>query len=96
MAKCPKLKLPENTPPLVLIEWEDSAQPVSEWRYLDDLGSLSVVRCLSVGFLVHDGKRVKVLAPNVGEIGTEHAQASGVFRIPSRCVLRVITLKAGR
>ncbi len=90
------MKFPKNTPPLVLVEWEDSVQPTSDWQYLADLGESSVVQCYSVGFLIHNGKAVKVLAPNVGEIGTEHAQASGVFRIPSRCVKRVTTLKIGR
>jgi hypothetical protein len=65
-----------------LIEWEDSAQPVAAWQYLSDIDLPQVVRCQSVGFLIHDGKNVKALAPNVGELGTEHAQASGVIRIP--------------
>lgn len=81
-----------KTPPLVLIEWEDSAQPLAAWRYLDDLGEFKIVRCQSVGFLVHDGKDVKALAPNVGDLGGEHAQASGLIRIPTRCVTKISRL----
>ena len=85
-----------DNPPLVLIEWEDSAQPVAAWQYLDDIERQEIVQCQSVGFLIHDGKDVKALAPNVGELGTEHAQVSGVIRIPARCVTRVRRLRIGR
>jgi hypothetical protein len=37
MSKCPKLKMPGNTPPLVLIEWEDSAQAHGAWQWLEDI-----------------------------------------------------------
>lgn len=84
------------TIPLVLIEWEDSAQPVAEWRYIDDLAPAEVVQCQSVGFLVHDGDDVKMLAPNVGDLGGAHAQASGLMRIPARCVVRVRRLSVSR
>ena len=83
-------------PPLVLIEWEDSAQPVAAWQYLDDIDEPDVVHCQSVGFLIYDGSDVKALAPNVGDLGTEHSQASGVIRIPARCITRVKRLRAGR
>lgn len=83
-------------PPLVLIEWEDSAQPVANWQYLDDIGEPEVVRCQSVGFLIYDGEDVRALAPNIGDPGTEHAQASGVIRIPVRSIIRVRQLKIGR
>lgn len=85
-----------ENPPLVLIEWEDSAQPIGAWQYLDDMDRPETVKCQSVGFLIHDGKDVKALAPNVGELDTDHAQASGVIRIPARCVTRVRKLKVGR
>ena len=82
-------------PPLVLIEWEDSAQPVPDWQYLADIGECEIVRCQSVGFLIHDGEHVKALAPNVGDLGDKHAQASGLMRIPARCVTRIVPLRAG-
>ncbi len=83
-------------PPLVQIEWEDSAQPVAAWQYLDDIDKSEIVRCQSVGFLIYDGEDVKALAPNIGDLGTEHAQASGVIRIPTRSITRVKRLKIGR
>ena len=45
---------------------------------------------------VYDGADVKALAPNVGELGTDHAQASGTIRIPARCVTRVRRLRVAR
>ena len=44
-------------PPLVLIEWEDSAQPVAVWQYLDEIETPKVVQCQSVGFLIHASNR---------------------------------------
>jgi hypothetical protein len=81
--------------PLVLIEWEDSAQPLAAWRYLDDL-PVEIVKCQSVGFLVYDGAKVKALAPNVGDWGGEHAQASGLMRIPARCITKISRLRIAR
>lgn len=81
--------------PLVLIEWEDSAQPLAAWCYLNDLPT-EIVKCQSVGFLVHDDDKVKALAPNVGDLGGEHEQASGLIRIPTRCVTRIRKLKVAR
>lgn len=85
-----------KSPPLVLVEWEDSAQPTATWQYLAELDPPEVVRCQSVGFLIYDGDDVKALAPNVGDLGGEHAQASGVMRIPARCVTRIRRLRAAR
>ena len=82
--------------PLVLIEWEDSVQPVRVWQHLDELGAHGIMRCQSIGFLVYDGNDVKVLAPNVAELDTDDAQASGIIRIPARCVTRVRSLRIGR
>lgn len=50
--------------------------------------------CASVGWLLHDRKRVKILAPNMGGLDSEgNVQASGVMRIPSRCVRRIKKLR---
>ena len=77
--------------PLVMIEWQDSAQPVAEWSYLAGWDAPSVVNCVSVGWLIHDGE-VKALAPNMGDLGSENAQVSGVIRIPACCITRMVEL----
>lgn len=81
--------------PLVLIEWEDSAQPISGWSWLESFDSFEIVRCQSVGWLIHDGDDVKALAQNMGNLGNEDsAQVSGVIRIPTRCVVKLSTIGA--
>jgi hypothetical protein len=82
--------------PLVLIEWEDSAQPTCAWEHLADWRVGGVVRIASVGWLIKDGKRIKALAPNMGGIdGRASVQVSGVIRIPTRCVVSIVKLKEG-
>ena len=79
--------------PLVMVEWEDSARPVPDWTYLADFPAsvIRCVHCVSVGWLIHDGD-VKALSPNMGDIGSENMQVSGVIRIPARCIVRIVEL----
>ena len=82
-----------STCPLVLVEWEDSTQPISQWAYLSTFEVGNIVRCVSVGWLIHDGDDAKAVAPNMGSIGdVEAMQVSGVIRIPARCITRMVTL----
>jgi hypothetical protein len=67
---------------LILVEWEDSVRPLPDWCHLDDLPALEIVQCVSVGFIVAETNRVLMLAPNLGDVGTGNAQASGCIRIP--------------
>lgn len=82
---------------LVIIEWEDSAQPIASWRYLSGFDQFEAVRCVSVGWLIHDGDDVKALAQNFGNLDDENsAQVSGVIQIPTRCIVAVHNLKEPR
>lgn len=78
---------------LVMIEWEDSRRPVPEWCWLPDYDKPSPVVCVSVGWLIKNGKKVKALAPNVGDMKAEPAQVSGVIQIPTRCIRQIVKLK---
>ena len=79
--------------PLVMVEWEDSRQPSPGWIRLATLEAPTIVRCASVGWLVHDGAEVKAIAANMGDLDDEDSvQASGILRIPARCILRVVEL----
>ena len=78
--------------PLVKIEWEDSRRPESHWSFLSDFTVVEAVKCVSVGWMIHDGKNIKVLAPNMGDVDDEEAQVSGVIHIPSRCILKITSL----
>lgn len=82
--------------PLVLIEWEDSAQPVPGWSWLSETTWESVIKCRSVGWLIYDGQDVKALAPNLGNMDDgDSLQISGVIRIPARCITRLTRLPNG-
>ncbi|MGB7815633.1 MAG: hypothetical protein WBL28_04695 [Methylotenera sp.] len=75
---------------LVLIEWEDSRQPIASWQRLSDFSRLEVCKCVSVGFLISDDEEQKVLASNMADIeDKDNIQASGVIHIPSKCVLKI-------
>ena len=80
--------------PLVMIEWEDSLQPVGSWSYLSDFKPRPSMRIASVGWLIHDSAETKVLAPNIGGLDdAENAQMTGAIHIPTRCVVSVQKIK---
>lgn len=80
--------------PLVMIEWEDSAQPIPSWSYLSSFEASGTILCASVGWLVRDDDQMKALAPNMGGLTDENSvQVSGVIQIPTRCVVNVTRLR---
>lgn len=79
--------------PLVMIVWEDSEQPVGAWTRLADFEPVTPMRVHSVGWLVQDDAKMKALAPNVGGADANTAQAAGIIRIPTRCVVSLKKLK---
>lgn len=79
---------------LVLIEWEDSIQPISSWIHLSDFKETSVIKCRSVGWLIYDGRGAKAIAPNLGDFDNQdNIQASGVLRIPARTITKIKEIK---
>ncbi len=71
MAECPKF-------PLVWIEWEDRARADGAWWFVEDWADTAdaIVCCVTVGFLINDGDRVKAVAQNLVDADTPSAQAS--------------------
>ncbi len=41
--------------PLVIIRWQDSAQPLPAWRHLSQLPTTRAIECATVGWLLKDG-----------------------------------------
>lgn len=84
--------------PLVLIKWEDSRQPTSNWIRLSDLAEhQKPVVCVSVGWLIRDTVEVKVICQNMGDIDREdEMQTSGDHHDPARCVLSIQKLEEVR
>jgi hypothetical protein len=90
MKECIKhLKSPYK---LVLIEWDDSARPVSQWQWVDDYQIPEIVRCVSVGYLIAETKDALAVAPNLGDMTSERIQASGIIRVPRSSVRRMTEL----
>ncbi len=80
--------------PLVLVEWVDSRKPTSEWERLEELDSQLICECVSVGFLLEDGKDKKVLSPNMADINNpENLQVSAIMTIPTISVKRIKKLR---
>jgi hypothetical protein len=77
---------------IVLVEWEDSQRPLSPWQWVDEYSLPDAVRCHSVGFLIAKTKSALALAPNLGDVQHERAQASGIIRIPRSAVRKITPL----
>ena len=78
---------------LVIIEWEDSHSDGS-WQELGEELEDRALLCRSVGWLVMDGERAKVIVPHMSkqDAGVP-PQGCGVMTIPASSVLRIIDLQ---
>lgn len=65
----------KKTPRLVSIEWVDSSYTAG-WTQLEDVPN-RYGKHISVGFLLHDGKKTKSVAAHLGP-----NQALGILAIP--------------
>src|SRR5215470_10149884 len=83
---------PQTPYKLVAVEWVDSAQPVSAWQWADDYEMPQIVVCVSVGYLIAETDDAIALAPNLGDIGRERIQASGIIRLPRPAVRKITEL----
>ena len=80
--------------PLVFVEWEDSLQPISNWMFLSDFTDKDAIKCVTVGWLINDGKDTKSIAQNFGMLNEDDdAQVSGVIRIPTRSITKITKLE---
>src|SRR3990170_879833 len=76
--------------PLVIIRWQDSAQPLPSWQYLSALPRTRPIECATVGWLLKDDDDIKVVCQSVGGLDNpKNAQASGIMTIPARCILSI-------
>jgi hypothetical protein len=76
--------------PLVIIRWQDSAQPLPSWQYISALPQTRAIECATVGWLLKDDEDIKVICQSVGDLeNPKNAQASGIMTIPARCVLSI-------
>ena len=78
---------------LVLIEWVDSYGVSATWQNLSNCEPELMV-CQSVGWLVHDDERCKVIVPHISQPDhpTTSQQGCGDMTIPSSAILRIADL----
>ena len=82
---------------LVIVEWDDSRQPDGKWQFLNSISFPKVCRCVSVGYLIEDGKDKKILAPNCADIDNiNDMQVSGIITIPSTCIRSIRQLREAK
>ena len=77
---------------LVLIEWEDSQLGYQGWKFIDEQPTELPIY-LSVGFLVHEDERCKVLYPHIKQTDIkDELSGSGDIKIPNSAILKITEL----
>ncbi len=78
---------------LVLIEWIDSFGCSSTWQKLE-ANDPKPLNCQSVGWLLHDGKKCKVIVPHITKPEDGFSQQGmGDLTIPSKVIRSIKVLK---
>jgi hypothetical protein len=75
--------------PLVMVEWEDASRLNDGWMDLAAVPDPYAHRCVTVGFLLSENERGKILVPTIGDV--EHAENShtyGGMMIPISAIIR--------
>jgi len=71
-----------------MIEWEDSQLGFQGWKFIDEQPhKLSSV--ISVGFLMYEDEKCKVLYPHIHE---DKTSGSGDILIPNSAILKITEL----
>ena len=88
------IKIPKNYK-LVLIEWVDSYGVGSQWESLDNIQDEQHIN-YSAGWLIGNGKNVKVIVPHIQpehpEIDAE-LMGCGDMAIPVQAIIKISELK---
>ena len=75
---------------LVMIEWEDSHYKPGWTREVGE-GQKTAVHCTSVGWLIHDDSRAKVITAHISD--EDDPQRCGDMTIPTRAIIKMRRLK---
>lgn len=87
---------PPNPPyPLVYVEWDDSFGVSSRWEAIpNDYPTPKSTMCQSVGWLVYDGKKYKVVVPHLTGPEGDTWSGCGDMTIPVGVIVRIIRLRS--
>ena len=90
MSHSKKQNRPLSEYPLVLVEWIDASRISDGWIDLKEVPAPEPHQCVSVGFLVSEDKRGKVVIPTFADVQhPENRQAYGGMLIPSAAIISV-------
>ena len=79
---------------LVLVHWVDLYGCSSEWQQLEG-SSHDLMRCQSVGWLLHDAEDCKVIVPHLSDPSLPNIpqQVCGDMTIPTKAILNITELQ---
>jgi hypothetical protein len=79
---------------LVYIEWEDSYGCSSNWEDLENCLPAPMM-CRSVGWLIHDDKKCKVVVPHLNQADhpNSNLQGCGDMTIPTSAIRKIVDVR---
>jgi hypothetical protein len=73
---------------LMIVEWVDASRLNDGWMDLAAIPEPYPHRCVTVGFLVSENERGKILVPTVGDVGhKDNSHAYGGMMIPRSAIV---------
>jgi hypothetical protein len=75
---------------LVLIRWVDSYTFSTRWEFIEDIGELELMECVSVGFVVKENDTGIMIIPH---ISGKNEGGMGGLTIPKVSIIEIIELK---
>lgn len=80
--------------PLLLVEWVDASRLSDGWMDLSEIPDPYRHKYVSVGFLVAENDKGKILVPTIGDVGhPENSHTYGGMLIPASAILREKVLR---
>lgn len=80
--------------PLVLVEWIDASRVSEGWVDIAGISDPFPHKCVSVGFLVRENNRGKMIIPTVADIEhPDNRHVYGGMMIPNTAILSVKRLR---
>ncbi|UFX45334.1 hypothetical protein HAP47_0000930 [Bradyrhizobium sp. 41S5] len=74
--------------PLVLIEWVDASRLSGGWMDYGDIPDPYLHRCISVGFLVSENAKAKIVVPTIADVEhPDNRHTFGGMMIPKSAIL---------
>ncbi len=79
---------------LVYIEWEDSYGCSPEWEHIKNCSPEPMI-CRSVGWLIHDDEKSKVVVPHLSQADHPNGelQGCGDMTIPTSAIRKIVDIK---